>query len=140
MRQIILLMILALTASIAQAGVFKCQTPEGLVYSERPCPAGSTSSSIRTIQSADQQQSSQSSSSSQSGISNISAVPLPNPDKQRGAYEAFLAKPNPKAFVICSDGRVVTFAGKDGFVDQKLSELPAGCSVYARNDNVVWSK
>ncbi len=130
MKQIFLSIILALTASAAQAGIYKCQTSSGLVYSERPCPPGSTSQTIHTS----------SQQSSQSDSSNVDAVPLPAPDKQRGAYEAFLSRPNPKAFVICNDGRVISFVGKSDFVDQKLATLDAGCSPYSVNGNVVWSK
>jgi hypothetical protein len=133
MKHLTLFLFLVLTTSVAQANVFKCKTPEGIIYSEQPCPTGSTASSIRTSQAPTQQQ------STQSGINNVNAVPLPVPEKQRGAYEAFLSRPNPKAFVICTDGRVMTLSGKSEFVDKQLSSLPAGCSPYAVNDSVVWT-
>lgn len=128
-------MVLALTASLAQAGIFKCKTTDGFAYSEHPCPSGSSSGTVRTIQATSQQQ------PSESGDSNIDAVPLPVPATQRSAYVAFLSKPNPKAFVICGDGRVMSIVGNSQqFVDQRLASLDAGCSPYSVNGNVVWSK
>jgi hypothetical protein len=145
MKQKILLTILLLLVPIAQAGVFKCKTPEGIIYSEKPCPTGSAAGSIQAIpssgqqQDAGQQRTAYQQPTSQSGINNVNAVPLPAPDKQRGAYESFLSKPNPRAFVICKDGRVMSFVGKGGFVDKQLAALPEGCAPYAINDAVVWA-
>lgn len=138
MKILILLMAMTLTAP-AQAGVFKCQTPDGIKYSEQPCPAGSTSASIRPVSVADQPQSSSSPApKSKASVSNITAVPLPAPDKQRGAYESFLTRPNPRAFVICSDGRVQSLFGDKAFIKSRLAKLDSGCRPYAIDDSVVW--
>ncbi len=131
MKHVLSSIILALTAAAAQASVYKCQTPAGLVYLEHPCPPGSASQTIHASASA---------GGSNSSGSKIDAVPLPAPDKQRGAYEAHQSKPNPKAFVICTDGRVMSLVGKSEFVRQRLASLDAGCSPYSIDDSVVWSK
>ena len=71
-------------------------------------------------------------------VQNIDIVPLPAPEKQRIAYQSYLTAATPKAFVICHDGRVMSFSGAGNFVEQKMSTLPAGCAPYAANDAVVW--
>lgn len=73
-------------------------------------------------------------------INDIDAVPLANPMTQRKAYEGFLALPNPRAFVICNDGRVMSLQGPGAFVGNKITTMPSDCSAYAVNDNVVWGK
>jgi hypothetical protein len=133
MQRKLLFIILMLTTSVTQASVFKCKTPAGIIYSERPCPANSTEISIRANSLPNQEP------SLLSDINNVNAVPLPVPEKQRGAYLSFLTRHNPRAFVICTDGRVMSFNGNSKFIDQKLSSLPGGCAPYAINDAVVWS-
>lgn len=150
MKQIILFVTCILITGMAQAVVFKCKTSTGIIYSERPCPTGSAESNIRSIQPLDQQQTDEpleplnqqpaiQQQTSQSGINNVNAVPLPVPGKQRQAYESFLSRPSPRAFIICNDGRVMTYSGNDSFVKQRLSSLPDGCAPYAINDDVVWA-
>lgn len=147
MKQSILFVTLLLITGVVQADVFKCKTSAGITYSERPCPTGSTESSIRSIQTLDRlqtdeplnQQPAAQQPTSQSGINSVNAVPLPAPGTQRKAYESFLSRPNPRAFVICNDGRVMTYSGDESFVKQRLSALPEGCAPYAINDDVVWA-
>ncbi|ADE12245.1 hypothetical protein [Sideroxydans lithotrophicus] len=132
MQRILLSSILALIAATAQADIFKCKTPEGFDYSEQPCPAGNSSGAVRTIQATSQRQ------STDSGDSNVDNVPLPVPATQRSTYIAYQPKPNPKAFVIYDDGRVMNISGNSQqFVDQRLAALDAGCSPYSVNGNVV---
>lgn len=133
-----LLVILMLATPTAQAGVFKCKTPDGFVYSEKPCPAGMSVGSIQASPASGQQASSGQQPSTQSGNNSASTAQVPISDKQRGSYDAFLSKPNPKAFVICSDGSAIAFNGKGDFVQQKLASLPSGCTPYAIDDTVVW--
>lgn len=78
--------------------------------------------------------------SASSDINDVNAVPIPNPETQRGAYVSFLSLPNPRAFVICHDRRVMTFRGNKAFVQNKLATLPIGCSPYAVDDAVVWNQ
>ena len=73
-------------------------------------------------------------------ISDIDAVPIPAPATQRRAYVSFLSQPSPRAFIICSDSRVMTFAGSKAFVQTKLSSLPDGCKPYAVDSRVVWNR
>ncbi len=75
-----------------------------------------------------------------SDITDVNAVPIPNPETQRGAYVSFLSLPSPRAFVICHDRRVMTFRGSKLFVQNKLATLPIGCSPYAVDDAVVWNQ
>ena len=77
---------------------------------------------------------------STSDINDVSAVPIPVTEKQIGAYKSFLALSNPRAFVICSNGSVMTLKGNETFVQNKLATLPQGCAPYAVNDDVVWKK
>jgi curved DNA-binding protein CbpA len=72
-------------------------------------------------------------------IKDVDVVPLPSPLAQRDAYLSFLRHPPPRAFAICSDGRVTSIVGSEAFVQQQLAALPAGCSLYARNNDVVWA-
>jgi hypothetical protein len=128
-----LLVVLTLTTLATQAGVFKCKTSDGFVYSEKPCPTGTLAGSIQARPASGQLP------SGQSGTKSASAASSPIPDNQRSFYDAFLSKPNPKAFAICSDGRAMEFVGKGDFVKQKLASLPEGCAPYAIDDAVVWS-
>jgi hypothetical protein len=73
-------------------------------------------------------------------IYDIQAVPLPNPATQRNAYAAFLAVRGPRAFVICNDGRVMSYSGGAKFISQKLAMLPTSCSTYALDEHVVWTR
>jgi hypothetical protein len=64
----------------------------------------------------------------------------PITEKQRPAYEKHMSKPNPKAFVICDDKRVISLVGKGNFVQKQLASLDTGCSPYSIDDGVVWAK
>ncbi|MBI5891012.1 MAG: DUF4124 domain-containing protein [Nitrosomonadales bacterium] len=143
------IVILVLVASVAQAGVFKCRTSNGIIYSERACPADTSAGSVRSIPAIGQQQpASQPQTTSErpaqsrttiADIRNVDAVPLPVPANQRGAYEAFLTKQNPRAFLICKDRSVMTLFGKGNFVRNKLASLAERCAPYAIDDEVVWA-
>ena len=74
----------------------------------------------------------------QPDINDTDAVPIPAPATQRGVYMTFLSQPSPRAFVICSNGRVMAFVGTKFFVEKRLSLLPAGCKPYAIDNAVVW--
>jgi hypothetical protein len=130
---------ISLMVTSAQAGVFKCQTAEGIKYSEIPCPSGSTTTTVRSISVADPQQPPVTSTTATgSGINDINAVPLPVPDKQRRGYEKFLSSPKPRAFLICTDRSVVSFTGQEQFIKKKIAEMAPGCRPYAIDDSVVW--
>lgn len=72
-------------------------------------------------------------------VQNVDAVPLPARNTQRRSYEAYLTQATPRAYVICRDGRVMSFSGGSAFIEQKLTTLPDGCAPYAVNDAVVWN-
>lgn len=72
-------------------------------------------------------------------VNDVGAVPLPNPNTQRRAYFDFLAKRNPRAFVICNDGSVKAMAGGSEFISKQLAEGKDRCTPYAIDDAVVWT-
>jgi len=72
-------------------------------------------------------------------VQDVEAVPLPARNTQRRSYETYLTQATPRAYVICRDGRVMSFSGGSNFVEQKLTTLPEGCAPYAVNDSVVWN-
>jgi len=72
-------------------------------------------------------------------VNDVGAVPLPNPNTQRRAYHEFLSKRNPRAFAICTDGKVLVLAGNAQFITRQLAEERGRCSAYAIDDTVVWA-
>lgn len=140
MRQAILLAMLLLTTA-TQAGVFKCKTANGLAYSEKPCPDGTAAGPVSVIPASgdpiDRIPANGSPPKTKGGVGK--AYP-PITDKQHPAYDNHLSKPNPKAFIICSDGRAMSFFGQSDFVLKQLAKLPAGCSPYSIDDAIVWAK
>lgn len=74
----------------------------------------------------------------QAAGNNINVVPAMLAASQRHAYLFFLSQHGPRAFVICGDGKVLTFLGSEHFVARRLSVLPDGCRPYAVNNVVVW--
>jgi len=73
-------------------------------------------------------------------LANVDTVPFVGPAGRRG-YQAFLAAPKPRAFVIAPDG--AWFSGSGG-VETARSVLATcgkshtGCRLYAIDDAVVW--
>ena len=140
MKNLILLAMLLLTTS-TQAGVFKCKTPNGFTYSEKPCPEGATAGPLRVIPASGDPISKAPTTELPTKTDEVAGKPYPPiTDKQRPAYEKHMSKPNPKAFVICNDKRVISLVGKGNFVQKQLASLEAGCTPYSIDDTVVWTK
>ena len=140
MKQVALLLMLLLTTS-TWAGVFKCTTPNGFVYSEKPCPDGATAGPIKVIPaSGDPSSIVPTNGTPPKTNGGVGKAYPPITDKQHPAYDKHLSQPNPKAFIICDDKRVMSFVGKGNFVQKQLASLDAGCSPYSIDDNVVWAK
>jgi hypothetical protein len=140
MRQAILLAMLLLTTA-TQAGVFKCKTADGFAYSEKPCPDGATAAPVKVIPaSGDPINNVPANGTSPKTNGGVGKAYPPITEKQHPAYDSHLSKPNPKAFVICDDGRAMSFFGKGDFVQKQLDKLPAGCSPYSIDDAIVWAK
>lgn len=132
---------LVLTTIAAQGGVFKCKTANGFVYSEKPCPEGAAAGPVNVIPpSGDPTNNVPANGIPPKTNGSIGKAYPPITDKQHPAYDSHLSKPNPKAFIICDDGRVMSFVGKGNFVQKQLSSLPAGCSPYSIDDAIVWAK
>ena len=140
MKQVILLAMLLLTTS-TQAGVFKCKAPNGFIYSEKPCPDGATAGPVKVIPASGDPINIIPSNGTppKTNEGGGKAYP-PISDKQRPGYDRHLSHPNPKAFIICADGQVLSIFGKANFIQQKLASLPAGCTPYSIDDAVVWTK
>jgi hypothetical protein len=134
----ILLGSLALLTISAQASVFKCNTETGVVYSETPCANHTSAGEVRVTPSSDQSSSEQHQTERQNADSNNLPLMLVLKN-QHLTYSEFQAKPNPKAFVLCQDGRAMILTGTGAFFQQELSSLPAKCVTYAINDTVVWA-
>lgn len=49
MKRIFLFVTLMAITALAQAGVFKCETPTGLIYSEQPCPKNTKAQDFHAI-------------------------------------------------------------------------------------------
>jgi hypothetical protein len=140
MKQVTLLAMLLLTTS-TQAGVFKCKTPNGFNYSEKPCPDGASAGPVKVIPaSGDPLNIVPSNRTPPKTNGGVGKANPPITDKQRPGYERHLSQANPKAFIICADGQVMSIVGKADFVQQKLDLLSAGCSPYSIDDAIVWAK
>lgn len=134
--------VMMLASSAALANVYKCQTPDGFKYADKPCPASEVlvtlvmpPAPVRSQSEAAQGK--EPVQKSQAGINNVNAVPLPFPQSQRRIYQDFLARPSPRVFGICKNG-TITIVGKADFVKKQMSDIQYGCRLYAINDEVVW--
>lgn len=140
MKLVTLLAMLLLTTA-TQAGVFKCKAPNGFIYSEKPCPDGASAGPVKVIPASGDPISKVPSNVAPPEIGGgVGKAYPPITDKQHPAYDKHLSQPNPKAFIICDDKRVMSFVGKGNFVQKQLASLPAGCSPYSIDDTVVWTK
>lgn len=158
------LTVLLLASGTALANVYKCQTPDGIRYTESPCIAGSALNTFepppapvrpqplapRTVPryflvvppasvrpQAETAQSKESVPKSQAAVIDVNAMPQPLPQRQRNIYQEFLARPSPRAFAICKNG-TITIVGMADFVKKQMSDIQYGCRLYAVNDEVVW--
>lgn len=140
MKLVTLLALLLLTTS-TQAGVFKCKTPNGFIYSEKPCPDGASAGPVKVIPASGDPINKVPSNVAppEAGDGAGKAYP-PITEKQRPSYETHLSRAKPKAFIICDDRRVMSFFGQAGFIQKQLASLPAGCSPYSIDDDIVWAK
>jgi hypothetical protein len=132
-----------LASGAALANVYKCQTPDGFKYTDKPCPAGSALDTLEAAPASvrPQPQAAQSkepAQKSQAGVNDMNVVPLPFPQSQRRIYQDFLARPSPRAFGICKDSGTITIVGKADFVKKQMSDIRYGCRLYVVNDEVVW--
>lgn len=138
---------LMMLASGAQADIYKCQTPNGLKYEDKPCPEGSALGSLEAhpAPARPQPQAAQSKTPAQkpqANVNDVNAVPLLFPQNQQRVYQEFLARPSPRAFGICKDGGTITIVGNADFVKREMNDVEHGvkygCRIYAVNDEVVW--
>ncbi|MDO8989008.1 MAG: hypothetical protein Q7U91_05180 [Sideroxyarcus sp.] len=140
MKLVTLLVMLLLTTS-TQAGVFKCKTPNGFAYSEKPCPDGASAGPVKVIPASGDPISKVPSNVTPPETSGGAGKAYPPiTEKQRQGYERHLSRANPKAFIICADKRAMSFYGQASYVQKQLASLPAGCSPYSIDDAVVWAK
>ena len=138
----VFLTVMLLSSGAALANVYKCQTPDGIRYTESPC---STDSSLNTLEPPpapvrprpEAAQSKESEQKSQAAVIDVNAMPQPLPQRQRSNYQEFLTRPSPRAFAICKNG-TITIVGKADFVKKQMSDIQYGCRLYAVNDEVVW--
>jgi Domain of unknown function (DUF4124) len=146
MRQAILLMILMLATVLAEASVFKCNTPDGVVYSEQPCSENATEIDVHAADPLPPQQSSSEAGGEGTGglagnsrINDASAVPYLT-EGGRARYREFLTHSNPRAFMVCPDGSFTTIYGEAANSASVREKDSRGCMPYAINDEVVWGR
>ena len=132
-KQYTCLVAMMLFSATALADVYRCQTPEGIRYADKPCAEGAASGTLAAPPAPPPQFLPQ-----KANVHDVDAVPLRDPSTQRALYREFLARPNPRAFAICQDGGAMIISGDAAFVDRQMSGVRGGCRMYAVNDEVVW--
>lgn len=140
---VLFLTVMMLAPGVALANVYKCQTPDGFKYADKPCPSGGALVTVYAHPApvwprAQAEQSKEPVNKLQAGVNDVNVVPLPFPQNQRKNYLDFLARPSPRAFAICKDSGTITIVGKADFVKRQMSDIRYGCRLYAVNDEVVW--
>jgi hypothetical protein len=77
MKRTIIFILMGLTTAVAQAKAFKCNTPEGTIYSDHQCPAVNIVESARPTPAPAQQQPALPQQISKSDIDGAKPVPIP---------------------------------------------------------------
>lgn len=75
------------------------------------------------------------------GFANAADVNAVPSEQARKAYEEWLKKPVPRAFVLSSDGRPFWWSNNSAAVQKAMdrcNERAGGCHLYAYDDTVVW--